>query len=205
MIVDPEQLPWRDVYSLLTQIVQPRPIAFVSTVSGAGQVNLAPFSFYNAVSGNPPVVVFSPLLNRDGSPKHTLANVRETGEFVVATVTEAIAAQMNECSAECPPHVCEFEYAGFTRRPAMLVRPPLVAESPVNLECRLLQIVPIGEEPGAGSLVIGRVLQIHVADDVLTEGGVDPAKLRAVGRMGGTLYARTDSVFSMERPTYAPR
>jgi flavin reductase (DIM6/NTAB) family NADH-FMN oxidoreductase RutF len=201
MIVDPAERPWREVYHHLTDVVQPRPIAFVSTVSAAGLPNLAPFSFYNAISGNPPFVCFSPQLRgRDGEKKDTLRNVEETEEFVVATVTEAIAERMNLCSAEFSPEVNEFEAAGFTPIPSLRVRPARVAESPVNLECRLHQIVRLGDGPGAGSLIIGRVVMLHLDDALLVNGRVASERLQAVGRMGGSRYARTDSTFDMARP-----
>jgi len=201
MRVDPAERPWREVYHVLTDVVQPRPIAFVSTLAGDGTPNLAPFSFYNAVSGNPPFVVFSPQLRgRDGTKKDTLANVEATGEFVVAAVTEAIAEAMNRTSAELPPEVNEWEVGGFTPLPSEQVRPPRVAESPVNMECRVHQIIPLGDGPGAGNLVIGRVLLIHVADHLLVNGRVASERLQAVGRMGGSRYARTDSTFEMIRP-----
>jgi flavin reductase (DIM6/NTAB) family NADH-FMN oxidoreductase RutF len=201
MIVNTEERPWREVYGLLTDVVQPRPIAFVSTLAADGTPNLAPFSFYNAVSANPPVVVFSPQLRgRDGAKKDTLRNVEATGEFVVATVTQAIAERMNLTSAEHPPEVNEFEVAGFTPLPSLLVRPARVAESPVNLECRLHQIVYLGDGPGAGSLIIGRVLLMHIDDALLVNGRVASERLQTVGRMGGSRYARTDSTFDMPRP-----
>lgn len=201
MIVDPREHPWREVYGLLTDVVQPRPIAFVSTLSAAGAPNLAPFSFYNAVSANPPFVCFSPQRRgRDGTKKDTLRNVEETGEFVVATVTEAIAERMNLTSAEHPPEVNEFEIAGFTPLPSRLVRPFRVAESPVNIECRLHQIVYLGDGPGAGSLIIGRVLLMHIDDELIVNGRVASERLKAVGRMGGSRYAKTDSTFEMPRP-----
>jgi flavin reductase (DIM6/NTAB) family NADH-FMN oxidoreductase RutF len=201
MRVDPAERPWREVYHVLTDVVQPRPIAFVSTLAADGTPNLAPFSFYNAVSGNPPFVVFSPQLRgRDGTKKDTLANVEATGEFVVATVTEAIAAAMNLTSAELPPEVSEWDVGGFTPLPSEQVGPPRVAESPVNMECRVHQIISLGDGPGAGNLVIGRVLLIHVADEILVNGRVASERLRAVGRMGGSRYAKTDSTFDMTRP-----
>jgi flavin reductase (DIM6/NTAB) family NADH-FMN oxidoreductase RutF len=201
MIVDPAAVAWREFYRFLTDVVQPRPIAFVSTVSAAGAPNLAPFSFYNAISANPPFVCFSPQLRgRDGAKKDTLRNVEETREFVVATVTEPIAERMNLTSAEFPPEVNEFEVGGFTPVPSLHVRPARVAESPVNLECRLHQIVTLGDGPGAGSLIIGRVLLMHLTDDLLVDGRVASERLQAIGRMGGSRYARTDSTFDMARP-----
>ncbi|UCG32777.1 MAG: flavin reductase family protein [Phycisphaerales bacterium] len=191
---------WRAMYRLYLTFVQPRPIALVSTVSATGVANLAPFSCYTLISSNPPVVVFCPAIGRDGRPKDTLANIRATGEFVIATVTEGIAERMNICSTEFPAEVSEFEVSGLTPGKGRKTRPNLVADSPVNIECRLRQIVSIGEGPGGGQAVFGDVLAVHVDEGVLVEGDLrcDPAKLRAVGRMGGSLYARTTDRFSLE-------
>lgn len=192
---------WRELYPLAISIVLPRPIAWVSSLSADGVRNLAPFSFYNMVSANPPVVMFCPSVKRDGSEKDSLRNVSATGEFVVATATEALAEKMNRCSAEVGPEVDEFEWAGLTPAPARFVRPALVAESPVNLECRLLEIKRFGDQPGAGCLVFGRIVAVHVDDAVLAQDGlVDPRKLKAVGRMGRLTYTRTTDTFDLPRP-----
>jgi flavin reductase (DIM6/NTAB) family NADH-FMN oxidoreductase RutF len=190
----------RAMYRLYLTFVQPRPIALVSTISAEGVANLAPFSCYTLISSHPPVVVFSPAIRRDGRPKDTLANIQAMGEFVIATVTEAIAERMNICSTEFPAEVSEFEVSGLTPVPARKVRPSLVAESPVNIECKLRQVVSINPRPGGGQAVFGDVLAVHVDEQVLIEGDLrcDPAKLRAVGRMGGSLYARTTDRFSLE-------
>lgn len=200
MLIDLQQTDksWRDMHRLYLSFVQPRPIAWASTVSRAGDFNLAPFSFYNMVSAHPPVVLFSPALNRDGGPKDTLANIRETGEFVIATVTEHNAAAMNDTSTDFPRGVSEFERAGLTPLKATRVRAPLVKESPVNIECRLRQIIQLGVENGAGNVVFGDVLVVHVDDGVLGPDGLcDPDKLLAVGRMGGHLYSRTRERFEL--------
>lgn len=190
---------WRAMHRLYLSFVQPRPIAFASTVDEHDRPNLAPFSFYNMLSANPPVVVFSPALNRNGGPKDTLRNIQATGEFVIATVTEPIAERMNICSTEFEHGVSEFERSGLTPLPARRVRARLVQESPVNIECRLRQIVSLGDQPGAGQAVFGDVLAVHVDDAVLVPGDMvcDPARLRAVARMGGDLYARTTDRFSL--------
>ncbi|MBX3394791.1 MAG: flavin reductase family protein [Phycisphaerae bacterium] len=188
------------MHRLYLSFVQPRPIAFASTLSADGRANLAPFSFYNMLGANPPVVVFSPALNRHGLPKDTLANILATGEFVIATVTEPLAERMNICSAEFEHGVSEFEKSGLTPLPASVIRPFLVKESPVNIECRLRQVVSLGDAPGAGQAVFGDVLAVHVEDAVLLEGDMvcDPAKLRAIGRMGGDIYTRTRDHFSLK-------
>jgi flavin reductase (DIM6/NTAB) family NADH-FMN oxidoreductase RutF len=189
---------WRDMHRLYLGFVQPRPIAWVSTIDRDGKPNLAPFSFYNMFSANPPVVVFSPALNRNGDAKDTLRNIRETGEFVIATVTEDNAEKMNDTSTEWPAGQSEFDHAGLTPLPSKRVKPSLVKESPVNIECTLRQIVSLGHESGAGQLVFGDVRVVHVEDGVLNDKGlIDADKLRAVGRMGGHEYTRTTDRFEL--------
>lgn len=192
---------WQDVYRLCVTFIVPRPIALVSTVSADGVRNLAPFSFYNMVSAHPPVVMFAPGLRRDGGRKDTLVNVEATGEFVVATVSEAIAEAMNQCSASLPPEGDEFAYSGLTPRPARRVKPALVGESPVNIECRLLDIIRFGDRAGAGHAVFGEVLALHLDDAILAADGLcDPHRLQAIGRLGRFTYARTTDVFDLPRP-----
>jgi len=189
---------WRDLHRLYLGFIQPRPIAWASTVGRDGSLNLAPFSFYNMVSANPPVVMFCPALNRHGDAKDTLRNIRETGEFVIATVTEDNAVKMNDTSTEFPHGVSEFEIAGLTPVPALKVKARLVTESPVNIECRMRQIVSLGHEHGAGQVVFGDVLVLHIDDAIFDANGlIDPDKLRAVGRMGGSSYTRTRDRFEL--------
>lgn len=200
---------WRDLHRWYLGFVQPRPIAWASTYGRDGSFNLAPFSFYNMVSANPPVVIFSPALNRHGDAKDTLRNIRETGEFVIATVTEDNAVKMNDTSTEFPYGTNEFDAAGLTPLPAVKVKAKLVKESPVNLECRLRQIIAIGHESGAGQVVFGDLVIMHIHDDVFDANGlIDPDKLRAVGRMGGSSYTRTRDRFelvSIRDPGKLPR
>lgn len=180
----------RDLYKLLITIVTPRPIALVSSLSAEGVANLAPFSWYNMVSVNPPALMFVPGYRRDGSEKDTLANVKATQEFVVATVTADILDPMVHTAAELPPGESEFDFSGLTAKPAVQVEPALVAESPVNFECRLLKIVTLSDKPGGTNVVFGEIVAIHVEDDVLDgDGLVDPEKLHAVGRLGRDQYA----------------
>ena len=191
-----------EVYRTLVEIVTPRPIAWVTSIDLEGRVNLAPFSFFNAFGANPPVVVFSPIRRRDGTKKDTLLNVEATGEFVVNAAVEALADQVNLSSKELPRGSSEVELTGLTLNPSARVRVPRIAESPVNLECRLLQVVPIGEGPLSANLVIGEIVMIHIDEGMLTPTGrVDPLKLRTIGRLGGIEYCRTSDLFSMERPS----
>lgn len=185
--------------------IVPRPIAFVSTVDEAGVRNLAPFSFFTACSSNPPVVCFSPIVRTAPRPqlqplKDTLRNVQATGEFVINIVSEEFAEQMNACSAEVAPDVDEFEVSGLTAIPSDLVRPPRVAESHVQMECRLRQVVTVSEKPGGGHLVLGEVVRFHVDEAVLDGDKIDPDRLKAIGRMGGTTYVRTSDRFDLIRP-----
>lgn len=202
LTLDPAELSWIEVYRRLTEVVLPRPIALVSTVDIEGRPNLAPFSFFTVVSANPPYLAFSPQLSgRTGQKKDTLRNVEETGEFVVAVVTEALADQVNRCSAVLPWGQSEFAASGLTPQPATRVRPHLVAESPVNLECELVEVRTYGNEGGAGSLVVGRLLLAHLDPALCDEtGAVVADRLKAVGRMGSDLWVRTRDTFPMPRP-----
>ena len=201
MIIDPDGADHRNIYKLMVGAIVPRPIAFVSTVSPAGVLNLAPFSFFTGISANPPVICFSPMVRgSDGRRKDTLCNIEATREFVVNIVSEDFAQAMNTCSAEFPPEVDEFCESGLTPIASDLVRPPRVAESRINMECRLVQIVHVSPKPLGGSLVIGEIVRFHVADELFQEYRIDPDKLRAIGRMGGPTYTRTTDRFEMERP-----
>jgi flavin reductase (DIM6/NTAB) family NADH-FMN oxidoreductase RutF len=201
MLIDVAATPVVDVYHALVGVVTPRPIAWVTTVDADGRVNLAPFSFFNAFGANPPVVVFSPTLRRDGSKKDTLLNLETVGEFVVNVAVAPLAEQVNGSSKELPRGESELAYVGLTAVPSMKVRPPRVKESPVNLECVVRQIVPVGNGPIAANLVIGEVLAIHVSDDVLdAKGKIDPRKLRTIARLGGDWFCHTSDLFEMKRP-----
>ncbi|MFO0936449.1 MAG: flavin reductase family protein [Gemmataceae bacterium] len=189
------------VYQHLVSVVTPRPIAWVSSVSPAGVVNLAPFSFFNTFGANPPIVVFSPTNKRDGSSKDTLRNVTATGEFVVNIVTASLAEQANRTSKELPPDESEIPLAGLHVTPSSLVKPPRVAESPVNLECKVRQIIPCGTGAIAANLVIGEVVMMHIADDMLDgHGRVDPRKLKTVARLGQDFWCHTSDLFELKRP-----
>ena len=201
MILDPASTPPRDVYRLMISCITPRPIAWVSSISPRGIPNLAPYSFFNGVGANPPSVVFCPVNRRDGSKKDTLLNIEATPEFVINIVPYSLAKPMNETSAELPYEVNEFESAGMTAVPSIKVKAPRVKEAPVHLECVLHQIVPVGTGALGANLVIGRIVWIEVADRVLgADGQIDPGKLDTIGRMGGSLYARTTDIFELPRP-----
>jgi flavin reductase (DIM6/NTAB) family NADH-FMN oxidoreductase RutF len=200
VIIDPAATDPRHIYKLMVGAIVPRPIAFVSTVSAEGILNLAPFSYFTAIGANPPAVCFCPSVRRDGSRKDTLRNVEATGEFVVNVVSEEFTAQMNACSAEFPPDIDEFAVSGLTPIPSDLVKPPRVRESYINMECRVLQVVHVSLKPLGGSLVIGEVLRFHVDDAIVADYVIDPAKLRPIGRMGGPTYTRTTDRFDLERP-----
>jgi len=202
MEADPATLPWKSVYKLLVGSILPRPIGWISTVDAAGLANLAPFSFFNAVCSRPPIVLFCPTVREtDAGPKDTLRNVRTTGEFVVNIVTETVAEAMNISSTEFPPEVDEFQLAGLTAAPSMVVAPPRVAESPIHFECRVHQIVDLGSEPGAGAVVLGRIVHLHVEPSVLLgDDKINLTALRPIGRLSGPSYCRVSDVFQMPRP-----
>ncbi len=201
MIISPQEHDYRDIYKLMIGAIVPRPIAFVSTLSLEGILNLAPFSFFTGVSANPPVVCFSPMIRgSDGKKKDTLNNIETTREFVVNIVSEDFAVQMNICSTEFPPEVDEFQQSGLTPISSDLVKAPRVKESKINLECRLLQVVHVSPKPLGGSLVLGEVLCFHVADELWEDYRIDPDKLKPIGRMGGPTYTRTTDRFDLVRP-----
>ena len=191
----------RDNFKTLLSCVLPRPIAFVSTISTDGVPNLAPFSFFNAVGTNPPAVIFSPATKADGSDKDTIVNLRAVKEFVVNVVPYDIRNAMNEASYAFPPDVNEFEAAGFTPLESRFVRPFRVAESPVHLECKLIQIVPVGDGPLSANICIGEIVCFHVADEMLLDdGSVDVKKIDLVGRLGGPDYSTIRDRFAMPKP-----
>jgi flavin reductase (DIM6/NTAB) family NADH-FMN oxidoreductase RutF len=204
-IVPADQDP-RDIYRLLVGVIIPRPIAFVSSLSADGKRNLAPFSFFTAISANPPVICFSPLIRgTDGAHKDTLRNIEATKEFVVNIVSEEFARQMNVCSADYPPEVDEFVESGLTPVPSESVAPPRVGESKVSMECRLMQAIHVSAKPLGGSIILGEVVRFHVRDGLIENFKVDPEGLRAIARMGGSTYIRTTDRFEMPRPALPGR
>lgn len=201
----PADLKPSEWYPFMVGAVAPRPIAFASTIDAAGRVNLSPYSFFNAFSSNPPILVFSPANRvRDNARKHTLDNVRQVPEVVINICDFALVEQMSLASAEYERGVNEFTKAGLTELPSEVVRPPRVAEAPAAFECVVEQVVELGQENGAGNLVVCRVVRAHFRQDILlpTGAGIDPFKLDAVARLGGDWYARItpESLFEVARP-----
>lgn len=198
MIIDPASTDPLNIYKLLVGTVVPRPIAFVSTISPEGALNLAPFSFFTVASANPPVLCFTTSFREPR--KDTLVNVRAMGEFVVNIVSEEFADRMNTTSGEYPYGVDEFAIAGLTPAESDLVRPPRVKESHINMECKLLETVEVSNQRLGGTLILGEVLRFHIDDEIIEDFRIDPDKLRAVGRMAGNTYTRTHDRFDMVRP-----
>jgi flavin reductase (DIM6/NTAB) family NADH-FMN oxidoreductase RutF len=193
---------WRPVYRLLTALVCPRPIAWVSTFSSDGVANLAPFSFFNVVCAKPPTVVFCPMWSGpDAVKKDTVQNIEETKEFVIQIVSRDLAEKMNLTSCELAAEVSEFEVAGLTPTPARKVNAPRVAEAKAYLECKLSQIVPVGEGSGAGCMILGEVVWIEIDDEVMDGTRVSLERLQPVARLAGSDYAGVSDTFSYDRPT----
>ncbi len=201
--ISPSDLQPNEFYRYMIGTIGPRPIAFASTVDAAGAVNLSPFSFFNVFGYNPPTLVFAPSINRHGHKKHTLLNLEEVDEVVINIVNYAMVEQMSLASAEFERGVNEFEKAGFTALPSDRIRPPRVAESPASFECLVRQIIPTGDLPGAGTLIICEVVMAHFHDTIFNEtGAIDPHQLDLIGRMGADWYCRAhgDALFDVARP-----
>jgi flavin reductase (DIM6/NTAB) family NADH-FMN oxidoreductase RutF len=205
MFISLQELPVMQRQAWLQHAIAPRPICFASTISKTGAVNLSPFSFFNLFSSNPPIVIFSPSKKgRDRSDKHTLLNVLEHPEVVINMVHYNMVQQMSLSSCEYPQGVDEFVKAGFTKAPAILVKPPLVAEAYIQLECTVLEVKSLGKEGGAGQLVIAEVLAMHVNDAILNEEKtmIDNTKVDWVARLGGDYYCRVNeaNIFKVPKP-----
>lgn len=201
MLLDFTALSARDAYGWMISTILPRPIAWVSTISADGKTNLAPFSFFQGITSNPPTLMFSPVNTREGAKKDTVRNIEQVPEFVVNLVPFALAEQMNASSAMLPYGESEFAAYGIESRPSERVRPPRVAAAPVAFECTLDRFVHIGEGALAANVVFGRILLAHVDDSVLgAEGKPDPGKLDLIGRLGGESFARITERFDLKRP-----
>ena len=204
MLLELQKLSIPDRQNYLQHAIAPRPICFASTTDSKGNINLSPFSFFNLFSINPPIAVFSPSRRgRDGSTKHTYQNVLDVPEVVINIVDYEMVQQTSLASCEFPKEVNEFYKAGFTEEPATRVRPPMVKEAKVKLECKVLEVKPLGELGGAGNLIICEVMLMHIDDTILNEKGmIDQTKLHHVARLGGDWYCRVDAsnLFQVEKP-----
>jgi flavin reductase (DIM6/NTAB) family NADH-FMN oxidoreductase RutF len=204
MIITPGEISTKQFHAYLLGSVAPRPICFASTLDEEGRPNLSPFSFFNVFGSKPPICVFSPSRRvRNNTIKHTLENVLATGEVVINMVTYDMVQQTSLASCEFPKEVNEFVKAGFTPLASEIVKPFRVQESPVNLECKLLQVIETGQEGGAANLIICEVIKMHINDAILDEAGqIDPHKIDLVGRMGQDFYCRAsgDAVFEVPKP-----
>lgn len=207
MHLDPNDLQTAKLHGYLLGAIGPRPICFASTVDELGQVNLAPYSFFNVFSANPPVLIFSPARRvRDNTVKHTLENVQAVPEVVINVVNYAMVQQMSLASTEYPKGVNEFVKAGFTMEASELVTPPRVKEAPVQLECKVVNVVPLGTEGGAGNLVMAQVVKLHIDEQILDDQGqINPEKIDLVSRMGGNWYSRAKlGLFEVAKPNSDP-
>ena len=199
MIIDPHKSTVKDIYKLMSGCILPRPIAFVSTISKSGIPNLAPFSFFTGITSQPPTLCIS--VARKGPQalkKDTLVNIEETGEFVVNTVSEFFVEKMAVTGQDFPAEVNEFSEAGLTEEKSTIVKPPLVKESLISMECKLHKIVEVGPaRPGAGFLVIGEIVLFHIADEIYLDGKIDVQKLKPVGRLAGYDYMSLGRVYTV--------
>ena len=207
-IIIPGTIPTGDFHQYLLGAVAPRPIAFVSTLDEKGRSNLAPYSFFNAFSSNPPILIFSS--NRrveNNTTKDTLHNIRTSMECVINAVSFEIVRQMMVCSVDFPNDISEFEQAGLTPVPASMISAPMVLESPVNMECKVTEIITLGDQGGSGHLIICKVLCIHLRENILDENQrIDPHKIDLMGRMGRAFYVRAsgDAILSMPQSHHLP-
>jgi flavin reductase (DIM6/NTAB) family NADH-FMN oxidoreductase RutF len=207
MFIDLSTISAADTQNYLQHAVAPRPVCFASTIDEAGDVNLSPFSFFNMFSSNPPILIFSPARRvRNNSTKHTLENVMQINEVVINIVDYDMVQQMSLASCEYPKGTNEFVKAGFTEEKATMVKPPMVKESKIKMECKVLEVKPLGTEGGAGNLVICEVLCMHINDEILDENNkIDQTKITHIARLGGDWYCKADanSLFKVAKPNTA--
>jgi flavin reductase (DIM6/NTAB) family NADH-FMN oxidoreductase RutF len=200
MKINPASLDAKEVHGLLMGCVTPRPIAFVSTIGENGVYNVAPFSCFTLMSMNPAIVGFAIGRRRGGVKKDTLVNIEYSGDFVVNVVSESIAQAMNQAAGDYPIDVDEFKETGLTPAASDRVRSPRVAESPIHIECKLIQIMEFGTSPRIHNFVVGEIIIVHVQDDLLADGVIRADRVKAIGRLGEDFYCRTQDVFEMKRP-----
>ncbi|MDO8567629.1 MAG: flavin reductase family protein [Dehalococcoidales bacterium] len=201
MKIDPATMERSDAHNLLVSCVVPRPIAFVSTIGKDGVFDVAPYSSFAMLAVKPMLVGFTTARRRgSGDKKRTLVNIESSKEFVLNLVTESMAKAMNQASAFYPADSDKFKAVGLTPVKADRVKPPMVAESPINMECRVVNILEFGEFPTLTTLIIGQVVMVHARDEVCQDGVIQMSRFKAVGRMGGQLYCRASDIFEMRRP-----
>ena len=201
MIYDPDNLPFQEIHKLMIGSIVPRPIAFVSTTSKDGKNNIAPFSYFNGVCSSPPTIMFAPARRGwDGSEKDTLVNIRDTKEFVVNIVSESFAEKMVVCSTDYESDVDEFIVSGLNHIPSEKIISPRLSEAKISFECKLNQIVEVGDgKAGSGFIVIGTVILFHIDDSVMIDGRIDIEKLNPIGRLAGNWYTRPTDNFRIQR------
>ncbi len=199
MKIDPGKLDFRERHHLFSSTMVPRPVLLISTIGETGIPNVAPFSSVVTVSVQPSLRGFEVSTRRDGSVKDTLRNIWFTKDFVINTVHESMGEAMNIASGDYPPEVSEFKESGLTPVKADIVKSPMVGESPVNIECKVVQILEFGKFPRISRFIIGEVVLVHVKDEYIVNGEIDKMKLKPIGRLGGELFCRTQDVFTMKR------
>ena len=202
---NPKDLDIRSNYHLMISGIVPRPIAFVSSISNNNEVNLAPYSFFNGFGANPPIVGFSPALSgRTGKPKDTLLNIQETKEFTISIANSSMVGQVSLSSCEYERSIDEFEKTGLTKQESTIVKPPFVGESSFVMECKLYDIIYLGNKPASGNLILGEIVMFHISENILdTKGVVDPNLLDAISRMGGSWYSKSkDGLFEFKKPRH---
>lgn len=200
MKIDLTNLDYKDSHELLVSAIVPRPIAFVSTAGKDGVFNVAPFSFFSPISCKPALVGLGIGTRRDGRKKDTLVNIEFSRDFVINVVTETLAEAVNQASADYASDVDEFKEVGLTPVKADMVKSPMVAESPINMECRLVQILEVGDATRSSSFIIGEVVRVHIKDDLYINGEIQGSAFKTIGRLGAELYCRTTDLFEMKRP-----
>jgi flavin reductase (DIM6/NTAB) family NADH-FMN oxidoreductase RutF len=204
VILDLKDMSTIERQNYLQAAIAPRPIALASTINKKNIVNLAPFSFFNLFSADPPILIFSPARRvRDNTRKHTLINIEQIPEVVINVVDETILSQVNQCSFDYPEEVNELKAVGFATIQSLLVKPPRVLESKVQLECKVIEIKPMGTNGGAGNLIICEILMMHISESILgSNNKIDYQKYKPVGRLGGDWYCKTDTLnlFELEKP-----
>ena len=202
---NPNELDVKTNYHLMVSGIVPRPIAFVSSISKKGEINLAPYSFFNGFGANPPIVGFSPALSgRTGLPKDTLLNIKDTEEFTISIANSKMVGQVSLSSCEYSRDIDEFNKTGLSKEKSLFVRPPFIKESSFSMECKLYDIIDLGGKPASGNLILGEIVMFHVSEDILNQNNqIDPMLLDAISRMGGSWYSKSNKgLFEFKKPRY---